>query len=158
MIRYILALALIGSLTVGCQAPSTAHSQTARTDIDTAADRAAISEISAAYQAAFLAGDSNTISLLYADDAVIHPANQSPVRGRADLDAYFAASNGQPIEETLTTIDIVVSEDGDMAYEVGRTMNSAGAGKYLTVFRKINGRWLIAADTWSHDTPPSSPY
>lgn len=155
MIRYILALALLGPLTVGCQARSSEQSSTTRAAIDTSAERAAIQQMSAQYQAAFHAGDSKGISSLYADDAVIYPANESPVRGRVALDAYFAANNGQPIDETLTTIDIVVSASGDMAYEVGQTMNSAGAGKYITIFRKVNGRWLIAADTWSHDTPPS---
>jgi uncharacterized protein (TIGR02246 family) len=156
MLRYILGLALMCCLVAGCEAPDPVSSPTTRTDVDISADRAAIQKLSAAYQAAFLAGDSNAILALYADDAVIQPANESPVRGRANLEAYFAASNGQPIDETLETVDIVVSEAGDMAYEVGRTMNPAGAGKYLTIFRKIDGRWMIAADTWSHDTPPSA--
>jgi ketosteroid isomerase-like protein len=156
MLRYTIALSLMCCLAAGCRAPDPAPSIGMRTDADISADRAAIQKLSATYQAAFKAGDSKQISLLYAEDALIHPANESPVRGRANLDAYFAASNGEPIDETLDTVEIILSEGGDMAYEVGRTMNSAGAGKYLTIFRKIDGRWLIAADTWSHDTPPSA--
>ena len=125
-----------------------------RVDADHAADVTAIKALAAAYQAAYLKGDPKGISALYAEDAIIHPANQSPVRGRSNLDAYFIANYTNPVNETLTTVAIVVSEAGDMAYEVGRTMSATGAGKYLTIYRKFNGRWLIAADTWSHDSPP----
>ena len=156
MLRYILALSLMCCLATGCWAPDPGPSVSMRTDADVSSDREAIQKLSATYQAAFKAGDPKWISSLYADDALIQPANESPVRGRADLEAYFAVSNGEAVDETLETVEIVVSEGGDMAYEVGRTMNAAGAGKYLTIFRKIDGRWLIAADTWSHDTPPSA--
>jgi len=28
-------------------------------------------------------------------------------------------------------------------------------GKYLTVWRRVGKKWLIAADAWSSDLPPS---
>lgn len=120
------------------------------------ADMAAIKALAANYQTAYLKGDPAAISRLYADDAVIHPANESPVRGRTDLDRYFTANYTEPVNEILTTVAIVISTAGDMAYEIGSTKSATGAGKYLTIYRKTNGRWLIAADTWSHDTPPST--
>jgi uncharacterized protein (TIGR02246 family) len=156
MTRYILGLALMTCLAAGCKSPDVESSTSSRTDAESQSDRAAIQKLSTTYQAAFKAGDASAIASLYADDALIHPANESPVRGRENLEAYFAVSNGGPIDETLETVEIVISNAGDMAYEVGQTMNAAGAGKYLTIFRKINGKWVIAADTWSHDTPPAA--
>jgi len=34
-----------------------------------------------------------------------------------------------------------------MSYEAGRNLSATGAGNYLTIYRKIGGRWFIAADT-----------
>jgi len=151
-LMFILALASIA----GCKSssPVTETAGSVRSEANYPADLAAIKALAAAYQAAYLKGDPAVISKLYADDAVIHPANESPVRGRANLDRYFTANYTEPVNETLTTVAIVISEAGDMAYEIGRTMSATGVGKYLTIYRKVNGRWLIAADTWSHDTPP----
>lgn len=152
---FLLALAPIAGCKSGPAVTETAGS--VRSEANYLADLAAIKTLAAAYQAAYLKGDPAAISKLYADDAVIHPANESPVRGRTNLDEYFTANYTEPVNETLTTVAIVISTAGDMAYEIGSTMSATGAGKYLTIYRKANGRWLIAADTWSHDTPPVPP-
>ncbi|MGI9188607.1 MAG: YybH family protein, partial [Longimicrobiaceae bacterium] len=86
---------------------------------DPAADRAVIEAMTADYQAADRAGDHAAIAALYADDAVIHPANLPAAHGREALDAYFAANDSEPQDITFTTGDVVVSDAGDMAYEVG---------------------------------------
>jgi uncharacterized protein (TIGR02246 family) len=122
--------------------------------VDRAADRAAIEALTASYQAADRAGDHAAIAALYADDAVIHPEGKPAVHGREALDAYFAANDSEPEDITFTTVDVVVSDAGDMAYEVGTTASPDGPSKYLTVYRKIDGRWLIVGDTWSSDAPP----
>ena len=86
---------------------------------DSAADRAALEALTASYQAADRTGDHAAIAALYTDDAVIHPANKPAGRGRAALDAYFAANDAEPTDITFTTEDLVVAESGDLAYEVG---------------------------------------
>jgi hypothetical protein len=73
------------------------------------------------------------------------------VRGRADLDAYFAATYGAPSVNTITTTDLVFSEAGDMAYEVGTMESPDGPGKYLTVWTHTEAGWKIIGDTWSLD-------
>lgn len=146
VIRFTLVLALTGLLATGCQSSRTADVP------DRAADRAAIEKLSTAYQAAFLAGDAKALSALYADSAVVQPAGEVTVRGRTALDAYFAATNGQPVQETFTAAELVIAASGDVAYETGQTMAASGAGKYLTVYRKIDGQWRIAAESWSHDS------
>jgi uncharacterized protein (TIGR02246 family) len=147
MSRLIRVLTLAGVLVAGCQASPRAA--------DPAADRAAIEKLSAAYQAAYLAGDAKAIAALYADDAVAQPAGESPVQGRAKLDAYFAAANAQPVQETFTTLSLVIGDGGDMAYEVGKTESPAGVGKFLTIYRKTGGQWRIAAESWSLDAGAS---
>jgi ketosteroid isomerase-like protein len=135
---------------------STADATTdATTQADTAGARVAILEMSAAYLAAERAGDEAAVGALHADDAVILPGNEPSVRGRAALDAYFAARSGEPEEVTFTTVDIGVSAGGDLAYEVGTTASPDGTGKYLTVYRRTPDGWRIVADSWSGDAPPA---
>ena len=112
--------------------------------------------MTAAYQTADRAGDHATIAALYDDDAVIHPASKPAARGRAALDAYFAANDAEPQDITFTTGDIVVSDAGDMAYEVGTITSPGYAGKYLTVYRKTTDGWRIVGDTWSDDAPATA--
>jgi Tfp pilus assembly protein PilF/ketosteroid isomerase-like protein len=116
--------------------------------------RIAVTRITDAWEAGARAGDGAAIAALYADDAVIHPANEPPAQGREALDAYFAASYGEPVDVTFTTVEIVVS--GDLAYEVGASASPAGAGKYLTLYRRVGDEWKIVADTWSDDAPPAA--
>lgn len=158
---FVLALAA-SVLLAGCQsaadAPAADPTPTAAvsdTGTDPAAVRAEIEALTDAYEAAAQAGDADAIAGLYADDAVLHPASNPAVRGRAAVDAYLAASHAEPTEMTLTTTDVVASEAGDLAYEAGTAVWPDGPGKYLTVYRRMPDGWRIVADTWSHDAPPA---
>ena len=154
-----LLLTLLAVGLAACQSPSDvpapAPAEPVQTVSDTASVRPAIEALTASYQAAARAGDTAAISALYTDDAVLHPANKPTVRGRAAVDAYLAASHAEPTELTFTTVDVVASEAGDLAYEVGTAVWPDGPGKYLTVYRRTDDGWRIAADTWSHDAPPT---
>lgn len=158
----LLALTLgLAAPLAGCQAPEpapdaapTTEAAAASATSDNAAIRSEIEALTASYQAARRAGDGAAIAALYADDAVIHPANKPAIRGREALDAYFTGPNGDSSAVTFTTNDVVASEAGDMAYEVGTIAEPTGPGKYLTVYRKTPDGWRIAADTWSSDAPP----
>jgi ketosteroid isomerase-like protein len=133
---------------------STADATTdATAQADTAGVRAAIMEMSAAYQAAERAGDAAAVGALHADDAVIQPANEPSASGRAALDAYFAANSAEPEDVTFTTVDVEVSDSGDLAYEIGAITAPGFAGKYLTVYRLTDAGWRIVADSWSGDAP-----
>ena len=58
--------------------------------------------------------------------------------------------------------DSQIAASGDLAYEsntfsatdkAGKVVDS---GKYLTVFAKRDGKWMIVRDTWNSDTPPQT--
>ena len=124
---------------------------------DPFAIRAEIEALTASYQAAARAGNADAIAALYTDDAVLHPANKPAVRGRAAIDAYIATSHATPSTLTFTTVDVIASEAGDLAYELGTAVWPDGPGKYLTLYRRTPDGWRIVADTWSHDAPPTPP-
>lgn len=150
----ILAVALVACQPADTEPAAPVEATPTAMAVDTEADRAAIEAMTADYQAADRAGDHAAIAALYADDAVILPADKPAARGREALDAYFAANDAEPEDITFTTDDIVVSDAGDMAYEVGTVAGPDGSGKYLTVYSKIDGRWRIVGDSWSGDAPP----
>ena len=156
--KRLLLLSFLALTFAACQTPETAEpvaDTPMRAVSDPAADRAEIEALTASYQMAERAGDHAAIAALYTDDAVIQPANKPAVRGRTGLDAYFAANDAEPQDITFTTNDVGVSDDGNMAYEVGTITAPDYAGKYLTVYRRTPDGWKIVADSWSDDALPT---
>ena len=129
-----------------------------------AADEAAIRGISPTWFKAYSAGDVNSVVALYAEDAVVNAPGTPAARGQAAIREYFKkdiaasasaglATNGSP------TTDVGVS--GDLGWEWGTftATNKSGAtvdaGKYVTVYAKKDGKWLIIRDIWNSDGPPT---
>ena len=52
---------------------------------------------------------------------------------------------------------------GNLGWESGTfvTKDKSGTavdtGKYVTVYRRQDGKWLIVRDTWNSDVPPPTP-
>lgn len=158
MNRLILFLTATVVGLAACQTPATDSAgpdQPAAAAFDENAARAEVQAMSDAYEAAARAGDAAAIQAMHADDAVLHPANEPAARGRAAVDSLLERDNGEPVELTLTTTEIVFSSSGDLAYEVGTVESPAGMGKYLTVYQMTDDGWKIVADTWSPDAPPA---
>jgi ketosteroid isomerase-like protein len=154
----LLMLSCLAISLAACQSPTSDDATVSEADapaFDEAAARAEIQAMSDDYETAARAGDEAAIQALHADDAVLHPANEPAARGRAAVDSLLARDNGEPIEITLTTTEIVFSNSGDLAYEVGTVESPNGLGKYLTVYRMTDDGWRIVADTWSPDAPPT---
>lgn len=141
-----------------CQTPPTDTAETTVPPVlsvsDPADDRAAIEAMTAEYTRAVQAADADAVAALYADDATAHPPGEPSLQGREALDAYFAKIHAEPQDITFQTEDVVVSESGDMAYEVGSWEDAGTAHKYLTVYRRAEDGWEIVADSWSADAPP----
>jgi ketosteroid isomerase-like protein len=160
MTRFLL-LSLLAFALAACQTPTTdttsATTETpTRTVADLDADRAELAAMTASYEAAARAGDHTTIGALHADDAILQPANEPAVSGRAELDAYFEANDSEPRDISFTTIYIGVADSGDLAYEVGESTGAGSQGKYLTVYRRTPDGWKIVADAWNYDAPQTA--
>ena len=127
-----------------------------------AADEEAIRGVNPTWFKAYNAGDVNSIVALYVEDAVLNPPGAPPARGHSAIREYLtkdvAAStaggitlNGDP------TTDVGVS--GDLGWEWGtftvkdKSGSTIDTGKYLTVYGKKDGKWLIIRDIWNTDTP-----
>jgi len=127
-----------------------------------AADEESIRAVNPNWFKAYNAGDVNSIVALYAEDAVVNPPGAPPARGHSAIREYLtkdvAASTaaGMTLNGNATT-DIGIS--GDLGWESGTfTVNdksgkTVDTGKFLSVFAKKNGKWLIIRDIWNTDAP-----
>ena len=129
-------------------------------------DEAAIRAQTTAWEKAFAAGDAKALAALYAEDAVLAPPGVAAVSGRAAIQTYFtkevadAKAAGATFALNPRT-DVGVS--GNMGWESGtyKVMVKGAVvetGKFLSVSRKKDGKWLYIRDTWNADAaPPASP-
>lgn len=153
LFNTILTISLCGVLLSCESSPDTTEAPPAVIAVDVAAERAAIEALSRDYLTANRAGDHAKIAALYADDALLLPADKPAVRGRAGVDAYLAANDSEPVDITFSDQSFVVAESGELAYEIGSTTRPNYVGKYLTIWRKIDGQWRIVVDSWNGDAP-----
>lgn len=133
---------------------------------DAAADEAAIRAVNPAWFKAYNAGDVDGVAALYADDAVLNIPGAAPARGRPAIreglakDIAASAAGGFTLNQPAMS-EIGVSGDLGWEWNTFTVTDKAGAtvdaGKYVTVYGRKDGKWLIIRDIWNSDTPPVSP-
>ncbi len=88
---------------------------------------------------------------------------KEPMQSGQLYDSYF--KSGQLKEFQGTTSHIEVAASGDLGYEVGiNRLVLAGpqgdlldVGKYLTIWKKIDGEWYVSAISFTSDADAPSP-
>ncbi len=118
--------------------------------------------------AAEVAQDVEAALAFWAEDAIVQPAGAPQIEGHeaiSDLYRQFY-EGGQLKEFSGTTTHMSVSQAGDLAYEYGVNRfvwqspegNLLEMGKYLTVWKKVDGEWFIAALSFTSDASEPVPY
>jgi ketosteroid isomerase-like protein len=158
----LLLISLAMAVGAGCGQPTS----TAQAPASAAADEAAIRAGTALWNDAYNAGEVDKIVALYSEDAVVMPANAPALNGRAAIRDFITKDIGATKAEGLTEKDGVsdVGISGDLAWHAGTSsvIDTAGktveTGKYIEVWRRINGQWLMVRDIWNDDaaTTPAS--
>jgi uncharacterized protein (TIGR02246 family) len=114
------------------------------------------------YLAAAKARDAAKVASFYAEDAVVMPPNAPPIHGRKaiqdDHERLFEQS--PPVE--LTATPLASETSGDLGYIRGEfVIRRQGAadvrGKYVEVWKRLNGQWKILYDINNTDHPPAAP-
>ncbi len=161
------------SLVALCVAPFTACTKAAPPAADTtavasapastvAADDSAVRAINPAWFKAYNAYDADAITALYADDAILSTPGQPPTKGTAAIRAAYAKElKGAAAADISNNSgpDAVFGVSGDLAHEwntytaTDKSGKVLDKGKYLTVFERKNGKWMIVRDIWNSDTP-----
>ncbi len=109
------------------------------------------------WQSAYDAGDAAALAAIYEENGELMPPNGAPVAGRADIEAFwggFMATGGG-----VTITDAEAYAHGDVGYKIG-TYNitdpdgaSVDVGKYIELWRHVDGRWQMHRDIWNSDLP-----
>ena len=145
-------VALVGSIAGFAHAASPAS-----------ADETAIRAQTTSWVKAYNGGDAKSVAALYAEDALLLPPGAPGVKGRPAILEFFtkdiADSKAAGVVFAIApNADVGVS--GNMGWESGTykvTVKGAvvETGKYLSVSRKKDGKWLYIRDTWNADAPPA---
>lgn len=156
----LLSIALTVVVAAGCGQPSS----TAPTpsSAGAATDEATIRSGTIGWTEAYNAGDVDKIVALYTDDAVVMPTNAPALNGHAAIKDFLTKDIAALKAAGLTAKDGVgdVGISGDLAWHAGTSsvIDAAGktveTGKYVEVWQRANGKWLIVRDIWNDDAPP----
>jgi len=172
MTKMLLLLSVTALLLPACQAGEKSGNNIAQgnaaTAVDTAGDEQAIRAQVDRWLQLVKAKDAAAIAALYAEDGAVMPPNAPIGKGRAAIQQTWASMMQTPgFDLTFVPEQIVISSSGDMALDrgtytlkVASKVASAGTtqtdtGKYVVVWRKINGDWKAVADIFNSNLPAS---
>ncbi len=149
-------LALVGACAGQQPAPKPA--------VDTAALTASLDSLNKAFLAAVAKRDTEALVSSYADDARVLPPGEPRADGHEAIRKVWVRFLRTPgLELNAISSQPIFTEAGDMIIDVGSytmKMNDAkgkpmeDVGKYVTIFKKMNGSWKIAVDTFNSDKAP----
>ncbi len=130
---------------------------------DPAAEVAALHAVDDVWVKAFNGGDAATMAAQYDEHAVLLPPGAAAAYGRAAIRAFFAKMMPEAAKEGLAFslgANPAGGARGDMGWSSGtfvlknKTGKVIDTGKYLSVSKKKDGKWLYIRDTWNSDGPP----
>jgi len=126
----------------------------------TGADKSAAMQSDSAYSAAVAAGDMAGMTGRYAPDAMLMPPDMQTFQGTQQIHQFYQGMTSVKVNLQLT--QETADGSGDFMYTTGRyhyqQMPSGPSedGKYLEVWKRgADGKWMLAAQTWSANTPPA---
>ncbi|MEO6113578.1 MAG: DUF4440 domain-containing protein [Sphingomicrobium sp.] len=163
--KLVLVLVCSAALLAGCTESSDAQRDQAAELKSAANDAQAIRTANARWLQLISNKDAAGIGQLYAEDGVALPQNEKAAVGREAIGQWWARQMQTPgYDLTFGTDQLVFSTSGDMALDRGWYRFSAQSpkgsindtGKYVVVWRKIDGEWKVAADIFNTDLPAAS--
>jgi ketosteroid isomerase-like protein len=158
--RLVISLAALVTAT-GCQRPGAAPAASAPA-FDLAAARKTIEEKNARFTQAHVTGDSAAMVDIFTDDARVLAPNADPVIGRAAIEVltseYLKFGITEFTEETTTlygNAEMLIDE-GTYVMVYGKPA-IVDKGKYLNVWRMVNGEWKLYSNMWNASAPAPPP-
>ncbi len=110
-----------------------------------------------AFSGFVVAGDIEAIGQSYTEDASILVNNRDIITGRDPIEAYWTpGGSSRTVYHKIHPVEITIT--GDTAYDMGRYEGrtrmqngdeASWKGKYVIVWKKIEGEWKIYIDIWN---------
>ncbi len=123
--------------------------------VDMAAEEEGVRAMSAQWLEFSQDGDASGIAGLFAEDGALFWEDRPPTAGPAAVEEFmrrqFAEAPAEGAEFGPDRIHVAAS--GDLAVEQGTYSSPANEGRYITVYKKVEDAWKVAADM-SLDTSP----
>jgi ketosteroid isomerase-like protein len=120
--------------------------------------REAIEKANQNLLACFGRGDARAIGNLYSNEAQLLPTGSEPIKGPSAIGDFWEAVLQMGVKEVkLQTLE--VDGQGNTAIELGQYTLFAGngqiadRGKYIVVWKQINGDWKLHWDIWNTSQP-----
>ncbi len=113
------------------------------------------------WQSAYDAKDPAGLAAIYAEDGALLPPNSDTMSGRAAIEAYWAGFHASGISVEIT--DTEVHAHSDLGYTVGTFIATDASGvtldegKYVVIWRNIDGKWQMHRDIWNSSLPLPGP-
>jgi len=114
------------------------------------------------YGACFATGDSVKFAGFYTADACINPPNMPRMCGTQAIMAFFNGGVKMGIHNIKLTVEEVMGS-GDAVAEIGKydllgdKDVSMDKGKYIVVWKQVEGKWKMHRDEWNSDNPCPPP-
>ena len=147
---------LVAAVLLAGSAPASAFAA------DSAAEEQKIRALDQQWVAAVQAKDAAGSAGFYAADGALLAPNAPIAQGTAAVTAAWQSLLGMKnVNLTFAPTSIVVASGGDMAYDIG-TYNLSfdsdkgpvkDAGKYVVVWKKVDGDWKVAAGIFNSNGP-----
>jgi uncharacterized protein (TIGR02246 family) len=123
----------------------------------------AIRQADVAFATAMRTSDMDAIANTYTSDATFMPPNMAAARGQGAIRTSWSGFLGQFSSTDITLTPDDVQQSGNLAVETGRYMVHVvpkgtatpvtDSGKYVVVWKKVDGRWKIYRDIFNSDLP-----
>lgn len=156
----VLLIAGLSGLLIACGASDESDKSVANSG---AAHEEAIRNINEQWLALIRDHDAAAVSMLYAADGAMMAPGAPIAQGQPALEQAWSGLMQMPgFGLTFKADQIVVASGGDMALDRGTYQLSLDGpegetkdiGKYVVVWRNVDGQWKVAADIFNSDGAP----
>ena len=158
---FLVTISLTGLFTSGCKnndMTSAIHTKDSATAFDVNAMKKTIEEKDNEFAKAFITGDSARLVNAYTEDGKIFAPNSEVVSGHAAIakliSQYLKFGIKKFTDETTALYgnEDNLIEEGNyfMGDEKGNTIDK---GKYIAIWRKVNGDWKMYSDIFNTSLP-----
>ncbi len=148
--RLALALLLLAAMPLVAQQPAAPAAPLPSITLPDTLDR-----VLRDYEKAWEGKDPAGLAALFTEDGFVMSAGKLPVRGREAIRAAYANAGGP-----LALRALAYSTDGNTGYIIGAyggRDEKGDVGKFILAIRRVDGKWLIAADMDNSNRRPGSP-
>lgn len=112
----------------------------------------------ALFMEAFNSEDADALAALFTEEGVMLPPNAPAIFGRDAIRAGNREAFAM-VDHAIELEDLEIKVEGDLGYKAGRYRvrtkddQLIDRGKYIEIWRKVDGQWKIHRDIWNSSMP-----